>query len=71
MVGGMLALTGAIAVGPRIGRFEEKDKTLRGHTVPVRIFLPTFNAFFTIILFFLLDTQALCFLVGTLTHSMS
>ena len=39
MVGGTLALTGAIAVGPRIGRFEEKDKTLRGHTVPVRILL--------------------------------
>jgi Amt family ammonium transporter len=38
MVGGMLALTGAIAVGPRIGRFEDDDKTLRGHTVPVCIF---------------------------------
>ena len=35
MVGGMLALTGAIAVGPRIGRFDDDDKTLRGHTVPV------------------------------------
>ena len=39
MVGGMLALTGAIAVGPRIGRFDDSDKTLRGHTVPVRNFL--------------------------------
>lgn len=35
MVGGMLALTGAIAVGPRIGRFDNGDKTLLGHTVPV------------------------------------
>ena len=35
MVGGMLALTGAIAVGPRIGRFEDGDKTFLGHTVPV------------------------------------
>ena len=39
MVGGMLALTGAVAVGPRIGRFDDSDQTLRGHTVPVRNFL--------------------------------
>lgn len=48
MVGGMLALTGAIAVGPRIGRFDDSDdKTLRGHTVPVRKFLTFFiNEYF-------------------------
>ena len=34
MVGGMLALIGAIAVGPRIGRFDT-DKGIQGHTVPV------------------------------------
>ena len=36
MVGGMLALMGAIAVGPRIGRFDNDDG-IRGHTVPVCI----------------------------------
>ena len=36
MVGGMLALTGAICVGPRIGRFDKSnDQSIRGHTVPV------------------------------------
>ena len=34
MVGGMMALIGAIAVGPRIGRFDT-DKGIQGHTVPV------------------------------------
>ena len=43
MVGGMLALTGAIAVGPWIGGFDDSDvKTLPGHTVPVRKFLTFF-----------------------------
>ena len=40
MVGGMLALVGAIAVGPRIGRFDNNDEEIRGHTVPVCIFFP-------------------------------
>ena len=35
MVGGMLALIGAIVVGPRIGRFDEDKQGIKGHTVPV------------------------------------
>ena len=35
MVGGMLALIGAIAVGPRLGRFDRNAKSIQGHTVPV------------------------------------
>ena len=35
MVGGMLALIGAIIVGPRIGRFDEDKQGIKGHTVPV------------------------------------
>ncbi|CAB3980674.1 ammonium transporter 1 [Paramuricea clavata] len=50
MVGGMLALTGAIAVGPRIGRFEDDDKTLRGHTVPM-VSLGGFILFFGFLAF--------------------
>ncbi|XP_028414397.1 putative ammonium transporter 1 [Dendronephthya gigantea] len=50
MVGGMLALTGAIAVGPRIGRFEGDDKTLLGHTVPM-VSLGGFILFFGFLAF--------------------
>lgn len=35
MVGGMLALTGAVVIGPRIGRFDRENGDIRGHTVPV------------------------------------
>ena len=35
MVGGMLALIGAVVVGPRIGRFDEDKQGIKGHTVPV------------------------------------
>lgn len=38
MVGGMLALMGAVAVGPRIGRFDRNVKAIQGHTVPVGTF---------------------------------
>ena len=46
MVGGMLALMGAIAVGPRIGRFDNGDEGIRGHTVPVCIL--SINSLFAI-----------------------
>ena len=35
MVGGMLALVGAVVVGPRIGRFDAGKQGIKGHTVPV------------------------------------
>ena len=37
MVGGMLALIGAVVVGPRIGRFGANKKGILGHTVPVGV----------------------------------
>ncbi|XP_046841793.1 putative ammonium transporter 1 [Xenia sp. Carnegie-2017] len=51
MVGGMLALTGAICIGPRIGRFDKtNDQSIRGHTVPM-VSLGGFILFFGFLAF--------------------